>query len=138
MKTIWHIVIVPAEAMHLNTKQRPSWRVSLVLLMVPMRGACSSNTWSDEYKKGVAALRAQKFDQAEQHFGQASKLAGQESKLSGVADSLFALARTHVEQGEFHQARPLFEQAIIEYERVNGRQSRAVAAALVELSACLI
>jgi tetratricopeptide (TPR) repeat protein len=104
--------------------------------MVPLLSACSTS-WTEDYRKGAAALKADRFDEAERHLRSAIKSAKATNRPQAIAVAVLGLARAHMEQGEYGQARPLFNEAIKLFEQTDGRNSPQVAETLVELSACL-
>lgn len=108
----------------------------LVLLMVPAISACT-RSWTEDYNLGAAALKQARFDEAERYLQAAANAARDTKNVDGVSMSTVGLARVHMGQGEYSQARPLFEEAIRLYTNEHGRNSAEVAETLVELAACL-
>ncbi len=102
---------------------------------MPIISACTQ-TPATHFQKGSAALRAKQFSEAEQEFKISADVARKKQDARAEAESLRGLARTLIEQGRYHEARPLLQQSVADLEKLYGRQSSEVAAALIELSAC--
>lgn len=108
----------------------------MVLLMVPALTSCGV-TWSQEYRDGAEALKNGDFKAAEAKLKAAADAAAVAGNAQGKAIALLGLARTHMEEGEFTQARPFFQQVVKMLEQSRGHNSAVVADAMIELGACL-
>ncbi len=114
------------------------WPLFLTLISTPLVASCSSVPDASQlYQQGVHAFEVHDYASAQLKLEQAAKLwPPSTDRQQKEADTWLYLARTLSEEGRYQSAEDALTQAIKYLSVTHGPDSRAVALALLKLSAC--